>query len=96
MRKTYVMRGGKLVEKHLAGPPPGHREPNRGVMNDITERQSMVDGSVISSRSELRAHNRRHGVIDVGGDETVLKPKELSTPGGLGEEIKRSFDKLGY
>ena len=96
MRKTYVMRGGKLVEKHLATPLPGDRRPNRGVMNDIAERQSMVDGSTISSRSDLRAHNRRHGVIDVGGDETVLKPKEIETPGGLGDEIKRAFDKLGY
>lgn len=43
------------------------------VMPDITEFQSPIDGSMISSRSQLRAHERRHNVRQAGD----FKPGEL-------------------
>ena len=38
------------------------------VMADIEEFVSPVDRSVIGSRSQLRAHERQHGVRQIGND----------------------------
>ena len=38
------------------------------LMLDIGEFRSPIDGKLISSRSQLAEHNRRHGVIQVGND----------------------------
>tara|TARA_R100000935_G_C2728850_1_gene121074 strand:- start:221 stop:481 length:261 start_codon:yes stop_codon:yes gene_type:complete len=38
------------------------------VMSDIEEFVSPVDKSVISSRSGLRNHERRHGIRQIGND----------------------------
>lgn len=43
------------------------------IMPDITEFQSPIDGSMISSRSQLRAHEQRHDVRQAGD----FKPGEL-------------------
>lgn len=43
------------------------------VMPDIQEFVSPVDGSLISSRSKLRHHNRGHGVVQSGD----WKPGEI-------------------
>lgn len=43
------------------------------VLPDITEFQSPIDGSMISSRSKLRAHERRHDVRQAGD----FKPGEI-------------------
>ena len=37
-----------------------------GVMMDIDEFRSPIDGSMIGSRSQLRAHEQRHGVRQCG------------------------------
>tara|TARA_Y100001951_G_scaffold19385_1_gene14489 strand:- start:5138 stop:5392 length:255 start_codon:yes stop_codon:yes gene_type:complete len=38
------------------------------VMSDIQEFVSPIDRSVIGSRSQLRAHESRHGVKQIGND----------------------------
>lgn len=38
------------------------------VMSDISEFQSPIDGAWITSRSQLREHERKHGVRQVGND----------------------------
>lgn len=67
-RTTYVIRNGKPVPKifgaALLAPPAFH------VMGDIRAFRSPIDGSVIASRSQLREHERRHGVRQVGNDWT--------------------------
>ena len=51
------------------------------LMPDLAESfVSPVDGTVISSRSTLRAHNRRNGVSDVGNDPAFKHPKRPSSP----------------
>lgn len=45
------------------------------VMQPITERVSPIDGTVITDRGQLKEHNRRNNVVDIG--DTVL---EKNTP----------------
>ena len=75
MKTTYVLRGDKLV--------PKVRSSRIGLqlMPDISEAfRSPVDGSVISSREQVREHNRRNGVADVGNDPAFKHPKRPSSP----------------
>lgn len=87
MRKVYVYRDGKIVER-------GSGSPTRSVqvMSDLEPFVSPVDGTVISSRSHRRAHNRRNGVIDTGNDTTVLQRRPAYEPKGIGEELARIFN----
>ncbi len=48
--------------------------------------KSIIDGSEISSRSNWREHNKRHGVVDVGD-------KFWSADG---DDIKRTEEIMGY
>lgn len=61
------------------------------IMNDINPYVSMIDGSVISSRSKHRDHLRQHGCIEVGNDSSVFNPKRkpLAPPPGLKETLIR-------
>jgi hypothetical protein len=61
------------------------------VMGDIQPYRSMIDGSIITSRSKHREHLRAHGCIEVGNDNSVLKAqrKPLDSPKGLKETLIR-------
>lgn len=55
--------------------------------SDLKEFVSPVDGTLISSRSRLRHHNRGHGVEQVGND---FKPGEIvSRQNAKAEEVRR-------
>ena len=75
MKTTWVLRDRKLVPKE------GSRRIGLQLIPDIAEAfVSPVDGSVISSRSNLREHNVRNGVADVGNDPAFKNPKRPSSP----------------
>ena len=75
MKTTWVLRGGKLVPKVRL------RGIGLQLIPDLADSfVSPVDGSVISSRSNLREHNRRNGVADVGNDPAFKHPKRPSSP----------------
>ena len=77
MKKTWVLIGDKLVPKEEVR----SRRIGMQLIPDIAESfVSPVDGSVISSRSNLREHNRRNGVADVGNDPAFKHPKKPSSP----------------
>ncbi len=61
------------------------------IMPDIQPYRSMIDGSIIHSRSQHRRHLRQHGCIEVGNDSSVLNPqrKQLHSPPGLKETLIR-------
>jgi hypothetical protein len=65
MRKTYIQIDGRLVEKseYYADPVAP------GIMPDIQPYQSMADGSMITSRSQHRAHLRQHNCIEIGNEK---------------------------
>ena len=61
-RKTFHWDSklGKLVE----GPSPPRIQRSEGIIPDIEPFVSPIDKSVIGSRPQLEAHNRRHGVTN--------------------------------
>lgn len=61
---TYVLRNGEFVEKDKA-PPPGK---SVHVISDVQPFISPIDRTLISSRSQVREHERIHGVKQVGND----------------------------
>ena len=76
MRKTYVYVDGKLVEKGSVE----HMDKVYGpyVIPDIQPYQSMIDGSMITSRSIHRDHLRDNNCFEVGNETmttTYEKPK---------------------
>lgn len=57
-------------------------------IKDIQPYQSMIDGSIISSRSKHRLHLKQHGCVEVGNDSSLHKPrKPLESPPGLKETL---------
>jgi hypothetical protein len=76
MRKTYVYVDGKLVEKGS----DEHLDKLYGpfVMPDIQPYQSMIDGSMITSRSRHREHLNAHGCIEVGNEKMETRYAPIS------------------
>ena len=48
--------------------PPVYGGKSAQVMSDISEFKSPIDGSIISSRSGLKEHEKIHGVRQIGND----------------------------
>lgn len=60
------------------------------VIPDIQPYKSMIDGSMITSRSVHRAHLKQHGCVEVGNDSSLTRPpKPIAPPPGLKDEIIR-------
>lgn len=95
-RRRYVMIKGNLVEVS----PDYRQEPlsEYHIVPDIQSYRSMIDGSLIGSRSVHRAHLRAHGCIEVGNDSSLkATPKPLTSPPGLKETLIRvAQQKLKY
>lgn len=67
------------------------------VAADIQPYQSMCDGSMITSRSQHRAHLRQHGVVEVGNEKIKPPPAAIKPPPGLKETlIKVTNEKLKH
>ena len=72
MRKSYVQVGGVLYEK---GTEP--QEPLAPmVIGDIKPYQSMIDGRMITSRSQHREHLKANKCVEIGNETKYLQPKE--------------------
>ena len=72
-RCTYVLRDGRLVPKSEAAPLSKSACPSFYAMPDIAPFVTQ-DRVEITSRSSLRAYERRNGVRQVGND---WKPPRL-------------------
>lgn len=57
------------------------------VSTDIEPYRSMVDGSMITSRSQHKEHLKKHQLVEVGNETKYLKPKPKTPPPGLKETI---------
>ena len=96
-RRRYVQINGELVEVSLDyAPEPRAEFPH--VIGDIKPYKSMIDGSLITSRSKHREHLRMHGCVEVGNDSSLGKPaKPRESAQGLKEAIARNvYAKLKY
>ena len=91
MRKRYIWDKTKkqlvLAEEYQASEAVHH------VMRDIRPYKSMIDGSMITSRSKHRNHLKSHGCIEIGNEVKHLKPYgEYKSPPGLKETLIRVFN----
>ena len=83
MRRSFVQINGVLYEK---GTEP--RADGPLVMGDIKPYVSMVDGSLITSRSRHREHLRQHNCQELGNDSSVLRPKPQGIPDAAPQQRK--------
>ena len=65
MRTTYIYRKGNLVEKRQRNAEGGY-----SIISDVEPFTSPIDGTVLSSRSQIREHERKHQVRQCGNDYT--------------------------
>lgn len=72
MRRTWVYIDGVAYEK---GTEPRPLAPE--VMPDIAPYRSMIDGSIIKSRSQHREHLRAHGYQEVGNDSSLTRAPSI-------------------
>lgn len=102
-KKSFVQINGQLYEKAgdnsvvIAGEKwyciAGHWTPAGSlpaapmVMPDIQPYTSMIDGSLITSRSRHREHLRAHGCIEVGNEKPKPPVQEWTATKGLREEL---------
>lgn len=57
------------------------------VAADIQPYQSMCDGSMITSRSQHRAHLKQHGVVELGNEKIAPPPSSIKPPPGLKQKL---------
>ena len=59
--------------------PDKHTKSGHQIMFDIQPYKSMVDGSMITSRSKHREHLRQHNCIEVGNETMQNAPLPVQT-----------------
>lgn len=57
------------------------------ILPDIQPYQSMIDGSIITSRSHHRTHLRDHGCIEVGNERPRPPERKFTAADGLRQEL---------
>ena len=96
MRKSYVQIDGKLYEKGT--------EPLSGgvmVMPDIKPYKSMIDGTMITSRSQHREHLKKHGCQELGNEPLKYLDKPYTgipdaDPKGRKELIRAQVNEMTH
>ena len=74
MKRTYVYVDGEFVERKKDAQGRYHY-----VQPDITPYKSMIDGKIVTSRSQHRRHLKANNCIEVGNDDPARhlpKPKQ--------------------
>lgn len=90
MRTRYVQDHNlNLVEVSEYRHEP--RQTSHQVMPDIAPYKSMIDGTIINSRSRHREHLKDHGCFEVGNDSSLKRePRPIASPPGLKEALIRA------
>ena len=67
------------------------------VMNDIKPYKSMIDGTVIKSRSQHREHLKQHHCVEVGNEKLPTQSRGIpdADPGHRKELIAAQIQALG-
>jgi len=88
---TYVWEGGKVVEKRA------HKKtPSLQIIPDIQPYKSMIDGSMVTSRSRHRTMLRDNNCIEVGNEKmgtTYAPPNREKRRAVLREQLADMSDK---
>jgi hypothetical protein len=74
MKKSYIWQGDKLVEKI-----PVRKAREHYVRDDIKPYQSMINGQMITSRSQHRRHLKRNGCIEVGNESMETRTQQVKS-----------------
>lgn len=106
-RSRTIWKDGQLFAEYVDGVcvwlNPNYKPPARSdviktpyVVRDIGEYTSIVDGTVITSRSQHREHLKAHDMIEVGNERMPSAPSAPSAQDkrALGEAIKRRLDEV--
>lgn len=96
MRKSYVQIDGVLYEK---GTEPRAEGPM--VMGDIQPYKSMINGEMITSRSQHREHLKAHGCQELGNEPLKYLDKPYTgipdvNPQGRKELIRAQIDQMSH
>ncbi len=86
MRRRWIYADGECYEAGNEPAPEVHH-----VMPDIGAYQSMVDGSMITSRSQHREHLKRHGLQEIGNEMKYLQPRADLRKTGVKEALVHSL-----
>jgi hypothetical protein len=74
MKKTYRAVGNSWVETTKQA-----NDSAPMIMGDIQPYKSMIDGSMITSRSHHRKHLKDNGCIEVGNEKMESKPAPVKS-----------------
>jgi hypothetical protein len=68
------------------------------VIGDIQPYQSMIDGRMITSRSQHRSHLKQHGMIEIGNETKHLtnKPRQTNDNARKEQIARQVYEKLRY
>jgi hypothetical protein len=83
MKRTYIYIDGEFVERKRDEKGRLHY-----VIPDIQPYKSMIDGRMISSRSEHRAHLKANNCIEVGNEDPTRRVRQ-ETPKNSRVEVLR-------
>ena len=91
-RQKFIWRNSDWLEIDLNAPRP---KPKGPMICTFKEFVSPIDGSVIASNRDLRAHERQYNVIQVGNEKPSYKPRSLPP---VEATIKEAIEKVeaGY
>lgn len=90
--KIYCYMGSDR-KYHIAGTHFEDAPSGPMVMRDLEPYRSPLDGSMVTSRSQHRAHMRQHGVIEMGNEMPRMRRNDAPMP-SVGADIKRAMGKL--
>ena len=90
MRQAWILDGVDLVpaeeyHRRAADRASRCRTGSPMVLTDWRPDEAVVspvDGSMLTSRADVREHNRRNGVIDVGSDPAAAPGRMPARPSG--------------
>ncbi len=94
-RATFVMRGGKLVDKRRAAPLNISTDPRIYVIGDVMEPvRHMGTGRVYDSKARFRADTRATGCVEVGNDPAIRRDPGIKgrMTGGWGDQASAAAD----
>ena len=69
------------------------KQDSHMVINDIAPYRSMVDGTMIMSRSKHKTHLKQHGMVEVGNEPMREKPQPKYDSDAVKREIARHLYK---
>lgn len=88
MKRTYILIDGEFVERTKDKKGRYHY-----VIPDITPYKSMIDGKMVTSRSEHRRHLKANNCIEVGNDDPAKHIRREKPDNSRLERLKWEVNK---